>query len=370
MAKPKVPPPYGTVKLMFVHHTVNPNGYGRSEVPNMLLGIFDYHRFVRGYNDIAYNFIIDLFGRIWEARAGGIDEPVVGAHAGGYNAESSGVAVLGTFDAVTPSAAAVNALQHLVAWKLSLHGRPTLGKVMVEVNPSDAFYTPFAPGQHVALPRVAGHRDGDQTDCPGNAFYYELPSIRPGIARLAARAATMTLGASSTPASAGTPFPVSGRLALLGGRPLAGAAVEIQRVAPFGATTTIATVTTGPNGSFSATLALRANALLRARHRPAPAATSDVIEAAVAPAVTLAVDSVSPLHVSGTVSPAKPAVTITLYALVGGRRRKVGGRRVAVRRGRFAARIPARGHGRFVLVAQTAADARNAAATATATVSL
>ena len=30
----------------------------------MLLAIFDYHRYVRGFNDIAYNFIIDAFGRI------------------------------------------------------------------------------------------------------------------------------------------------------------------------------------------------------------------------------------------------------------------------------------------------------------------
>jgi hypothetical protein len=43
----------GTVKLAFVHHTVNPNGYTAGEVPAMLLAIFDYHRYVRGFNDIA-----------------------------------------------------------------------------------------------------------------------------------------------------------------------------------------------------------------------------------------------------------------------------------------------------------------------------
>ena len=370
VAKPKVVPVYGTVKLMFVHHTVNPNGYGPAEVPQMLLGIFDYHRFVRGYNDIAYNFIIDLFGGIWEARAGGIDEAVVGAHAGAYNSESSGVAVLGTFSDVTPSAAAINALQHLVAWKMALHGRPTLGRVMVEVNPSDAFYTPFAPGAHVSLPRVAGHRDGDQTDCPGDAFYFELPSIRPRIGRLAAGAATLAMGAVKPVVAAGTAFAVSGRLALLGGGALAGAPIEVQRIAPFGAATTIATATTGSDGSWSAALTLRTNALLRALHRPAPAATSDVIVAGIAPLVTLAVESVSPLTVSGTVSPAKPAVTISLYASAGGRLRRISSKRVAVKRGQFAARIRAHGHGRFVLVAQTAADARNAPGTARAPVSL
>ncbi len=48
---------------------------------------------------------IDLYGRIFEARAGGIDEPVVGAQAGGYNLVSTGIAVLGTFMAVPISTA-------------------------------------------------------------------------------------------------------------------------------------------------------------------------------------------------------------------------------------------------------------------------
>ena len=83
-------PLYGTVKLAFVHHSVTPNGYSAGDVPSILLSIFDYHRYVRDYFDIAYNFAVDAFGRIWEARAGGIDLPIVGAHAGGYNEESTG----------------------------------------------------------------------------------------------------------------------------------------------------------------------------------------------------------------------------------------------------------------------------------------
>src|SRR6516165_9679174 len=94
---PRVAPGYGAVKLAFVHHTENPNGYAAGEVPAMLRAIFAFHRYVRGWNDIGYNFVIDAFGRIWEARAGGIDAPVVGAQAGGYNMVSTGVAVLGSF---------------------------------------------------------------------------------------------------------------------------------------------------------------------------------------------------------------------------------------------------------------------------------
>jgi hypothetical protein len=137
-----VKPGYGTVKLAFVHHTDNPNGYSAAQVPSMLYAIYQFHRYTRGWDDIGYNFVIDLFGRIWEAREGGIDQAVVGAQAGGYNKVSTGVAVLGTFDSVLPSGAALAALQRLLAWKLSLHGVPTSGRVTVEVNPADASYTP------------------------------------------------------------------------------------------------------------------------------------------------------------------------------------------------------------------------------------
>ena len=85
-APPGHAPEYGTVKLAFVHHTVNPNGYSAAAVPSMLLGIFQYHRYVRGFWDIAYNFLIDLYGRIWEGGRAGSTWPVIGAHAGAYNA--------------------------------------------------------------------------------------------------------------------------------------------------------------------------------------------------------------------------------------------------------------------------------------------
>ena len=94
-AHPKVAPEYGNVQLAFVHHTENPDGYSAAEVPSMLRSIYEFHRYGRGWNDIGYNFVIDRFGRIFEARAGGIDEPVVGAQAGGYNAYSTGIAILG-----------------------------------------------------------------------------------------------------------------------------------------------------------------------------------------------------------------------------------------------------------------------------------
>jgi len=360
-APPAGPASYGAIDLAFVHHTENPNGYGPGDVPAMLLAIFDYHRYVRGYFDIAYNFIIDAFGRIWEARAGGIDEPVIGAHAGGFNAVSTGVAVLGTFISSAPSARAISALERLLAWKLSLHGVPALGRVGVRVDPAAASYTRFAPDQLVQLPRVSGHRDGDQTDCPGGAFYGRLPSLRPRIAKLAGAAAWLTLEPADAAVTPATRLALHGRLARLSGAPIAGAAVQLQRLAEDRAST-IAAVTTAADGSWTYTLPVTRATTLRALHRGVPAAASNVAAIAIKPVLTLALQSASPLRVSGSITPGKPRVTIDTYRLLGAHRQLLERQSVRVRDGRFSARLtlpkltpPTRRRGQLVVVAATGA---------------
>ena len=359
-APPRHAAEYATIKLAFVHHTVNPNGYGAGEVPSMLLAIYDYHVQVRGFWDIAYNFIIDLYGRIWEARAGGIDMAVIGAQAGGYNAESTGVAVLGDFMDVVPSDAAIGSLKQLLAWKLSLHGIPSEGRVTVVVNPGDYYYTPFGPGARVSLPRVAGHRDGDSTDCPGDAFYAQLPSIRPAITALAGTPATITISPLPSVARGGVPLTVSGRLRMLGGPPLGGAPVELQHLSPAGEST-IARATTAPDGSWNVSVSLRRNAAVRALHRAHPATVTDWAEVSVAPAITLSLVSTAPLQLSGTISPSKPHVTIDAYPAGGQLRTPVSSRHLAVKSGRFHGKLEIRRPGRYMLVARSDADSANAA---------
>jgi hypothetical protein len=361
-APPSHIPLYGTVKLAFVHHSVTPNGYSSGEVPSILLSIFDYHRHVRGYFDIAYNFAVDAFGRIWEGRAGGVDLPVVGAHAGGYNEESTGMVVLGTFLDVAPSPAAIDALERLLAWKLSLHGIPALGRVTVEVAAYDAYFTPFPPGAHVSLPRVAGHRDGDLTDCPGNGLYAQLPSMRPQIAQLAGSPARATISAPATPVTVGTPVVCSGGLTdLTTGNALTGARIEVQQISPH-AEQTIATLATDADGTWSFSFTPAQNTLVRALHRPAPAAVSDVVAIAVAPLLTLTLASTAPVTVTGTVAPPVHPVTVDLFEVVHGSRRLIASKRVSGAGGHFHARLRSHGPGSYVVIAQTLASARYAAA--------
>ena len=351
-------PYYGAIDMAFVHHTENPNGYSPGQVPAMLLAIYDYHRFTRGYFDIAYNFVIDAYGRIWEARAGGVDEPVVGAHAGGYNSVSTGVAILGTFMFAEPSAAAMAALQRLLAWKLALHGVPALGKVRVEVNASDAFYTPFAPGQRVLLPRIAGHRDGDLTSCPGTDLYHRLPAVRTTVHGQAGPLFGLKLAAEQTVVAPGTGVALSGVFAQPAGAPVAGAPLQLQNVTGDGVLTTLATVTSGADGAFAATLPFPQSAVLRALHATSPAAVSNLVVIGVTPVLTLAVASTAPLRVTGTVQPAKP-VTVNVYKLVRGRRKLVSSRRLKAAGGTFSARVSLgkKPRGQYVVVARAAADA-------------
>ena len=363
-------PFYGAIDLAFVHHTENPNGYSPGAVPAMLAAIYDYHRFTRGYFDIAYNFIIDLYGRIWEARAGGVDEPVVGAHAGGYNAVSTGIAILGSFSFAEPSRAAMTALQRLLAWKLALHGVPVLGKVRVEVNPSDAFYTPFAPGQRVLLPRIAGHRDGDLTSCPGDELYRRLPAVRTTVNGQAGPLYALTLAASQTTIAPGTAVTVSGSYTKSPpppAAPPAGAPVRIQSVSGDGRLTTLATVTAGANGAFTATLPFAESAVLRALRASRPASVSNLVVIGVTPVLTLTLASTAPVRVSGTVQPAKP-VTVSVYKLVRGRRTLVSSRRLKAVSGAFNAQVSLgrKPHGTYVIVARVAADAVSLGAVAPA----
>jgi N-acetylmuramoyl-L-alanine amidase len=360
---PSAGPFYGAVEFGIVHHSDNPNGYSAGDVPAMILAIYLFHRFGNGWHDIGYNFVVDAFGRTWEARAGGIDEPVIGAQAGGFNAASTGVCMLGTFAARLPSPAAMDAVERLLAWKLPLHGVPALGQVRVSAEVDAAKYSSHYAGQQVVVSRIAGHRDVDSTDCPGADLYGRLPAVRSRVDGLAGVPLELTLLASRLMVPPDTPVTLSGVLSRLGGPPVAGAPLEIQTVGGADAETTFATVTTGPDGSWTATLTPSRSLLVRALHRDPPAVVSDLVAIGLTPVMTLSLVSGSPLRVAGTIQPARRSVMLDVYRLNGPHRRLVLSRRAAVHGGRFAARLSLgrRARGRYEIVARSPADAATAA---------
>ncbi len=171
------------LKQVHIHHTAGSNDYKRSEVRGILRAIYRYHTKTLGWSDIGYNFLVDRFGRAWVGRAGGAATLVRGAHTLGFNHSSTGIAVIGNFEQKTPRADVVTMLVRLAAWKLDKAGRDPRGKAWVTSKGSDL----YPRGKRVRLRVVDGHRDTNQTACPGQQVYDLLPEIRDRAGRRADR---------------------------------------------------------------------------------------------------------------------------------------------------------------------------------------
>jgi hypothetical protein len=156
-----------SVRFAVVHHTDGSNNYGPGDTPAILRSIYYFHTHTNMWCDIAYNFLVDRFGQVFEGRAGGITSTVIGAHALNYNTQSTGVALVGSFtDAAVPQAM-YNSLRAVLAWKLDLHAISPLATINYNGN---------------FIKTVIGHRDVNSTDCPGNQAYALLPQLRSELA--------------------------------------------------------------------------------------------------------------------------------------------------------------------------------------------
>ena len=171
------------VKAAFVHHTATGNNYRCSQAPSVIRGIYRYHVKSSGWRDIGYNFLVDKCGTIYEGRAGGVAKAVMGAHTLGFNTDSMGIAVLGTFGSAKPSSAAVTAIAKLTAWKLGLYGVNPRGKTYLKSGGGNL----YRKGKNVRLNVISGHRDGFATECPGRQLYGKLGSARSTSARYQGR---------------------------------------------------------------------------------------------------------------------------------------------------------------------------------------
>ncbi len=163
-----------TIRQVHVHHTVNSNDYSKADVPGLIRGMYRYHTHNLGWSDIGYNFLVDRFGRTWVGRAGGARRPVRGAHTLGFNSTSCGVSVIGNFEEVKPNKRVLHAVAALAAWKLDKYGRNPRGRTRVTSEGSDK----YAAGRRVRLRVIDGHRDTNDTACPGSHLYDALPKIR------------------------------------------------------------------------------------------------------------------------------------------------------------------------------------------------
>jgi hypothetical protein len=119
------------------------------------------------------------------------------AHTGGYNVDSLGVSLIGTYSTVSPDHAMLQALEKLLAWRLADYYRDPTGRASLLALPYDG--SRYPAGTTVGLNVISGHRDADYTTCPGAKAYHDLPSVRSAVrARIgAALVAPHVVGATT-----------------------------------------------------------------------------------------------------------------------------------------------------------------------------
>lgn len=151
------PVEYQPVEHVIIHHADTANF---NDPVLEMRSIYYFHAVTRGWGDIAYNYLVDFMGNVYEGRVGG--ETAVGSHAEGYNAGSAGVCLMGRFfrDDTTPE------MHNAIVWIASWAAR--------NLDPTGA-----APFYDIpSLPTICGHRDVNNTSCPGDEFYSQLENVR------------------------------------------------------------------------------------------------------------------------------------------------------------------------------------------------
>ena len=151
------PVEYQTVEHAIIHHADTANF---NDPVLEMRSIYYFHAITRGWGDIAYNYLVDFMGNVYEGRAGG--EAAIGCHAEGYNAGSAGICLMGRFfnDDTTPE------MHNAIVWIASWAAR--------NLDPAGS-----APFHDIGnLPTICGHRDVNNTTCPGEEFYVQIDNVR------------------------------------------------------------------------------------------------------------------------------------------------------------------------------------------------
>ena len=356
-APPRADPGYGEVKLAFVHHTVTANGYTREQSAAIVLGILRYHRNSNGWNDIGYNFLVDQYGQVFEGRAGGIEAAVVGAQAQGYNGVSTGIACLGDFMSTPWPEPGMAALAQLIRWKLGAHGVPTQGEVTVTSAGGES--NRYPAGAQVTLQRISGHRDGDNTSCPGDTLYGQLAALRARVGGGSAPAgAQVTVRAGRRRVRGAQPVPVSGTLRLAGGGSAAGTRVTVEhRASGRPGWVAVGGAVAAADGAWAATVLAPRSGVLRAVFA-GPGGSGRVESRAATITVLTRLDMGLSARrvrrgrrvaVSGVVSPTPRSAKVTLAVERRTRRgwREVSRTRVRVQGGRYLAKVRLRRGGEY-----------------------
>lgn len=171
----------GDVRFLLVHHTASSNAYAQADVPRLLRSIYEFHTgSAKGWPDIAYNFLVDRFGRVWEGRTGSLQGPVKPDATGGSQGFTQLGCFLGDHTSEPPTAAAQVAMGRLLAALAARYGIDlTDGATATFVSRGSNRHP---AGTVVTTPTISGHRDMSLTTCPGDACYPLIRTFVPALA--------------------------------------------------------------------------------------------------------------------------------------------------------------------------------------------
>ena len=136
-----------STEVIVIHHAGFPDGDKDSSAEE----IHKFHREVNGWAGIGYHYVIRKDGTIEQGRR----PKAVGAHALHHNMNSIGICVAGNFDFVKPDHVQMDSLKLLTAWLCQKYKLDPMKRGV-----------------------IVGHRDLNDTDCPGKNLYPKLGEIR------------------------------------------------------------------------------------------------------------------------------------------------------------------------------------------------
>jgi uncharacterized protein with LGFP repeats len=178
-----------TIVAGFVHHTASTNNYSPEQAPAQMRALYAYYTKSLKYADMAYNFLVDQYGTVYEGRnactfgdvnpCDGPTLPVIGAHTAGLNLNTFAISAIGNYDTKEPSnpGAMVESIASLMSWKLAPYGLdPNANASIVSTDTSGA--SKYSNGMTAVTPVISGHRDVGKTACPGRYLYPYMPAIR------------------------------------------------------------------------------------------------------------------------------------------------------------------------------------------------
>ena len=133
-------------EFLVIHHTGYP-----VDKDSTVAEIHKFHREELGWAGIGYHYLISKNGLIEQGRW----PSLVGAHAYHYNRTSVGICLAGNFDLAKPTRAQMKSVKRLTAWLCQEYS-----------------LDPMKSGV------IVGHRDLNDTSCPGENLYSLLGDIR------------------------------------------------------------------------------------------------------------------------------------------------------------------------------------------------